>query len=155
MRRAIVNHLLQFPEYLIFLPGLVAHIGFTVGSVDYVRQRRGNQKQSSVWGLTKRALDALTTFTALPLNLILGISCSVWLFPLLMATGLAVRAASSGTLPSGTAIGWLAALIAWCVIVTMLGILAHYVGRIFFEVKSRPRYFVKRTIGGVRTRCGT
>lgn len=147
MRREIVEHLMQFSEYMIFLPGLVANLGFTVGAVDYLRQRRENRIQASVWTLTMRALDALTTFSVLPLNFILGVTCAAWLFPLAAVVWIAVDIVRLGEGPSLVALAWLAALTAWCVTLTTLGLIAHYLGRMFLEIKARPRYFIKRTVG--------
>lgn len=147
MRREIVERLMQFSEYMIFLPGLVANLGFTSAAVDYVRQRRENRMQASVWTLTMRALDALTTFSVLPLNFILGVTSAAWLFPLAAVVWIAVDIVRTGEGPSLVALAWLAALTAWCVTLTTLGVIAHYLGRMFLEIKARPRYFIKRTVG--------
>ena len=147
MRREIVERLMEFSEFMIFMPGLVANLGFSVSTVDYVRQRRENRMQASVWTLTMRALDALTTFSALPLNIILGVTCAAWLFPLAAVLWIAVDVVRMGQRPSLVALAWLAALTAWCLTLTTLGVIAHYLGRMFLEIKARPRYFIKRTVG--------
>jgi polyisoprenyl-phosphate glycosyltransferase len=147
MRREIVQHLMQFPEYMIFLPGLVANLGFTVDAVDYIRQRRESRVQASVWSLSMRALDALTTFSVLPLNFIFGLTCVTWVFPAVAVIWIGANSLRTGGLPSLTALAWLAALVGWCVTMTTLGVIAHYLGRMFLEIKARPRYFIKRTVG--------
>jgi polyisoprenyl-phosphate glycosyltransferase len=147
MRREIVEHLMQFSEYMIFLPGLVANLGFTVDAVDYIRQRRESRVQASVWSLSMRALDALTTFSVLPLNFIFGLTCVVWVFPAVAVIWIGVHSLRTGGWPGLTALAWLAVLVGWCVTMTTLGVVAHYLGRMFLEIKSRPRYFIKRTVG--------
>jgi glycosyltransferase involved in cell wall biosynthesis len=147
MRRDMVQHLMDFSEYMIFLPGLVASLGFVVGTVDYVRQRRANRPQASVWTLAMRAFDALTTFSVLPLNFILGATLAAWLLPFAVALWMTVDIVAFGKGPSTFALTALAALTMWCVTLTAIGIMAHYLGRMFLEIKSRPRYFIKRTVG--------
>ena len=147
MRKDMVQHLLNFSEYMIFLPGLVASLGFAAGTVDYVRQRRANRPQASVWTLAMRAFDALTTFSVLPLNFILGATVAAWLLPFAVGLWMVVDVAVFGRGPSTIALAALAALTMWCVTLTAIGIMAHYLGRMFLEIKSRPRYFIKRTVG--------
>ena len=147
MRREIVEHLVQFSEYMIFLPGLVANLGFSVGAVDYVRQRRESRTQASVWSLSVRALDALTTFSVLPLSFIFVLTCAVWVFPAVAVVWIGLNSLRTSGWPSLTALAWLAALVGWCVTMTTLGVIAHYLGRMFLEIKARPRYFIKRTVG--------
>jgi polyisoprenyl-phosphate glycosyltransferase len=147
MRRDMVQHLMNFSEYMIFLPGLVASLGFSVATVDYVRQRRANQPQASVWALALRGFDALTTFSVLPLNFILGATVAAWLLPVAVALWMTVDAVALGKAPSTIALATLAALTAWCITLTAIGVMAHYLGRMFLEIKSRPRYFIKRTVG--------
>ncbi len=147
MRSEIVQRLMQFSEYMIFLPGLVASLGFTIGAVDYVRQRRETRMQASVWSLGIRALDALTTFSVMPLNFILGLTCAVWLFPIAAALWMAFDFIWLGQRPTLVAFALVGALALWCMTLTMLGVIAHYLGRMFLEVKGRPRYFIKRTVG--------
>ncbi len=147
MRREIVQHLVEFPEYMIFLPGLVANLGFSTGAVDYVRQHRESQQQASVWSLSVPALDALTTFSVLPLSFIFALTCAAWVIPAVAGVWIGVNSLRTGGWPSLTALAWLAALVVWCVTMTTLGVIAHYLGRMFLEIKARPRYLIKRTVG--------
>lgn len=143
MGRELVNHLLEFPEYMIFLPGLVAYIGFNVGFVEYVRTPRDDRAGVTLPRLTARALDALTTFSIMPINLISIAGLATWVFPAILL-GWILTDLMRGRIPSSIVVVLLTAATAWCLMLSMLAIMAHYVGRIFLEVKQRPRYFVRR-----------
>jgi glycosyltransferase involved in cell wall biosynthesis len=144
MTRELVNNLLEFSECLIFLPGLVAYLGFSVGFVEYVRCRRRDRPRTSLVHLTTRVMDALTTFSIMPINLIVFIGLAAWMLPLAL-TGWILVNLLLGKLPTVVSMALLASLIAWCLTLSVLVIVAHYVGRIFLETKRRPRYFIKRS----------
>lgn len=145
MSRKVVDHLLEFCEYMIFMPGLIAHISCNAGFVEYVRNRRGDRTRTTMRHLVVRALDGLTTFSVIPIHLVLVIGFTAWLLPA-VALGWMVFDLISGRTPALTSVVLFAALIAWCLTLSMLAVVAHYVGRIFLEVKRRPKYFVKRVI---------
>lgn len=145
MRRRVVDHLLAFPEHMLFLPGLVAYAGFEVAFVPYARQRRRDGASARVSHLAGRALDALTSFSIAPLNAILVMSAVAWIVPLLVAGWMTVEVMRGGA-TVGTFVVVVSIATAWCLTLSVLGILAHYVGRVFIEVKQRPRYFIQRIV---------
>lgn len=144
MSRRVVDHVLEFSESMVFLPGLVSYTGFNVAFVDYARRRRDNRAPTSMRRLAMRALDALTTFSIAPVVLVLMLAAAAWIVPIVVLTWVASALLTSQ--PPAVPLMWLAASLAWCVTVSMLAIIAHYVGRIFIEVKRRPRYFVRRVV---------
>jgi glycosyltransferase involved in cell wall biosynthesis len=146
MSRRVVDHLLEFPETSIFLPGLVAYVGFSASSVEYVRQKRSDRAPTTLWRLTGRALDALTSFSIAPLVLVMPLALAAWLVPAGMLVWLLVDALVFRRASSTTALGWLLGSIAWCLTLSVLAVIAHYLGRIFFEIKRRPRYFLRRIV---------
>ena len=143
MTRELVDNLLEFQESLIFLPGLVAYLGFHAGSVPYVRQRRRDAPRTSLAHLMARVADALTTFSITPINLVVAIGLVAWVFPVAWA-GWIVGSLLLGRPPGALSLALLGALVAWSLTLTALMVVAHYVGRIFLETKRRPRYFIRR-----------
>ena len=146
MTQQVVRHLVRFPEYNVFFPGLVAYLGFNVGFIEYVRARRTNRAPTTTMNLVMRALDALTTFSIIPIKGIMVLSFAVWLLPLGMVGWILINAIAFDQGFSLVALAWVSMALAWCINLTILAVIAHYLGRIFFEVKRRPRYFVKRTV---------
>jgi len=146
MSRQVVDHLLEFPESAVFLPGLVAYVGFRTGYVEYVRQRRSDRAPTTLRRLTGRALDALTSFSVAPLVLVMPLAVAVWLIPAGMLLWLVADALVFHRTPSAAALGWFWGAVAWCLTLSVLAVIAHYLGRIFIEIKRRPRYFVRRIV---------
>jgi glycosyltransferase involved in cell wall biosynthesis len=144
MSRRVVDHLLEFPETAFFLPGLVAYVGFSAGFVEYVRQRRSDRAPTTLRRLTGRALDALTSFSIAPLVLVIPLAVVAWLVPAGMLAWLLVGALVFHRAPTASAFGWLLGATAWCLTLSVLAVMAHYLGRIFIEIKRRPRYFIRR-----------
>lgn len=146
MSREFVNRLLEFPEGLILMSGLVAHVGFGAGFVDYVRSLRKDRSRTPLTHLVARVADAVTMFSIAPINLAVAIGLAAWTMPLAVGVWIVVQLAANRWPPL---LAWvlLAALVAWCVTLTLLVVIAHYVGRIFIETKRRPRYFIKRILG--------
>ena len=116
------------------------------GSVEYVRQRRSDRAPTTLGRLTGRALDALTSFSIAPLVLVMPLALATWLIPAGMLVWLLVNALVFRRASSTTALGWLLGSIAWCLTLSVLAVIAHYLGRIFFEIKRRPRYFLRRIV---------
>jgi glycosyltransferase involved in cell wall biosynthesis len=146
MRREFVNHLLSFSEYTIFLPGLAAYLGFDAGFIEYRREQRADRARTSTRSLTARAVDATTSFSIMPINLILILSIVAWSLPLMVAVWIGVQLVAFGRSPSGLLILALLGLVAWCYTLSMLSVIAHYLGRTFLESKRRLRYVVKGVI---------
>jgi polyisoprenyl-phosphate glycosyltransferase len=146
MRQEFVKHLLDFSEYTIFLPGLAAYLSSSTAFVEYQRERRDNRSVTSLRSLTSRALDALTSFSIMPINAILVLSSIAWLLPLVVALWIAVRFVALAHTPSDLDVLLLLGLIMWCCTLSILAVIAHYLGRAFLESKRRPRYIVNSVI---------
>ena len=145
MRREFVNHLLSFSEYTIFLPGLAAYLGLHAGFVEYRREQRVDRARTSTRSLTARALDATTSFSIMPINLVLILSAVAWSLPLILAVWIGLQFAF-GRSPSAVLVLALLGLVAWCCTLSILSVIAHYVGRTFLESKHRLRYVVKAVV---------
>src|SRR5262249_1137553 len=96
--------------------------------------------------LTGRAVDALASFSVAPLVLVMPLAVAVWLIPAGMPLWLVADALVFHRTPSAAALGWFWGAVAWCLTLSVLAVIAHYLGRIFIEIKRRPRYFVRRIV---------
>ncbi len=144
--RRVVEVLKAMPERHRYIRGLVAWAGFRQTSIAYERPVRATgETHYSNARMIALALDAILSFSWVPLRaaFLLGLVClalsGAFLFVnliLMIFTDLPVR-------------GWLslASLIVMMggLNLVMAGILGEYVGRIFEEVKGRPRYIVAAT----------
>lgn len=142
MSRRALNELANFPEVNLFLRGMVPLIGFKSCSVYYERgERFAGESKYPLRKMLSFAANGITSFSTKPLKLItrLGLimsiisaSAFVWAFVSKFA-GFTEQGWSS-TVCSIWLIGGLQL---FC-----LGIIGEYVGKIYAEVKRRPRYII-------------
>ena len=142
MSKRVLHELEGFREVNLFLRGMIPLIGFQSCKVYYERRERATGR--SKYSLRKKlsfAMNGITSFSTKPLRLItaLGLIMSavsviafVWAFITKIA-GFTVHGWSS-TMCSIWLIGGLQL---FC-----LGIIGEYIGRIYAEVKQRPRYII-------------
>lgn len=147
MSQRAVRALLQYPERNLFIRGLVRTLGFREDTVYYDRAERfAGKSKYPLSRMLSFAWDGITSFSVRPLRII----TSLGLCFILISIGVIIWAltayASGHTLP-----GWTSLLISvWFVggaILTALGIIGEYVGKIYKEVKHRPRFIVETSTG--------
>lgn len=147
MSRRAVLALMQYGERNLFLRGLVKQMGFKQGVVGYDRApRTAGESKYPLRKMLAFAWDGITSFSVRPLRIILTLG----LLFILVALGVIVWALVSHwtghTLP-----GWTSLLVSvWFVggaVLMALGIIGEYIGKIYSEVKRRPRYFIDKKIG--------
>lgn len=134
--------LLSYPERNLFVRCMVPMLGFKTDQVYYSRQARtaGRTKYSTI-KLVRLALDGITNFSVRPIRWIQIMGC------LCIVVSLGVIAWALVNYAMGrTALGWPSLLISlWFLSGAMLvaiGIIGEYIGKIYTEVKRRPRYFI-------------
>ena len=146
MSRRAVEALCQYPERNLFLRGLVPLLGFTTKNVYYDRAERfaGESK----YPLTKMlafAIDGITSFSIKPITIIFmtGIGCFV------IGLGLLIWGLYS-YINDMVVPGWTSLLLSlWLiggVMITSLGVIGQYIGKIYIEVKHRPRYHIEEIV---------
>ena len=146
MSRRAVKALLAFGERNLFLRGLVPLVGYSSSKVYYDRAARQAGKSKYPLGkMMALAIDGVTSFSVKPVRMVL----SLGILFVLIAAGMLVYALVSYF--TGHAIsGWSSLILSlWfiggCILIG-LGIVGEYIGKIYIEVKGRPRYFVEESI---------
>jgi polyisoprenyl-phosphate glycosyltransferase len=141
----VVSAILQMPERHTFFRGMSAWVGFRRMSIPFVVQERakGNSKWS-VLKLSKLALNAITSFSALPLQLVTFLGIAFLLGALVLGVQ-TVYMKLSGIAFSGFTTVILLLLLIGSALMISLGIIGTYIAKIFDEVKNRPRFLIKET----------
>ncbi|MBN8432189.1 glycosyltransferase family 2 protein [Microbulbifer salipaludis] len=148
MSRRAVDTLLEYPETNLFLRGMVRELGFRSTSVSYARRRRlaGESKYplrrmlSLGWrGVTAYSIAPLRAITLLGL-IAGGIALA------LIAWVLAVKLFSGNAVPGWASI-MLPVLFIGSVQLLCLGVIGEYLGKIYQEVKRRPRFHLREIVG--------
>ena len=143
----IVQILKTFPERDRFLRGLRAWVGFKQTGVPYVRpERMFGRSTNNLLKNINWATKGIFSFSYVPLQIITMISFVVF-FIALTATVLQIilRILLPNT-PHGTTTILISVLFIGAIQLLGISILGQYVGKIFEEVKQRPKYIVKNII---------
>ncbi len=136
------------PERNRFIRGLVSWIGFPQTAIRYRREaRHSGETKYPFRKMLRFALDALTSFSFLPLRLatFLGFAASAFSFFYILVV-LVLKAI--GISWSGYTSLMAAILFLGGVQLIMIGVLGEYIARIFDEVKRRPLYLVGESTDG-------
>lgn len=143
MTRRAVEALMQYPERNLFLRGMVRQLGFNEGYTYY--DRRARTAGESKYPLKKMlafSIEGITSFSIAPLKFITFVGLTMTLISFVMIIFAIVRHVEGETTQ-----GWTSLLVSlWFIggiITTALGVTGMYIGKIYIEVKHRPRYFIQ------------
>jgi glycosyltransferase involved in cell wall biosynthesis len=146
--RKAIDALNAMPERARFSKGLFAWIGFkSIGVPFEVADRAHGQSKFSYRKLTRFALDGLTSFSSLPLQVWTYIGFVISCFALLASIYFLLEYVIRGATTPGFATLIISVMLMSGVQLLSLGVLGGYIGRIFSEVKRRPLYVVGERIG--------
>lgn len=151
MTRRTLQALVSFPERNLFLRGMVSALGFPSAYVYYDRKERlAGESKYPLSKMLSFALDGITSFSVRPLRYIVMLGLLFILISLgAIIYGIVVYVEGK-TIP-----GWTSLLVSmWFIggsILMAVGIIGEYVGKIYREVKRRPRYFIEQEVGDNNT----
>ena len=143
MSRRTLLALMAFPERNLFLRGIVASMGYPSAVVYYDRKERfAGESKYPLKKMISFALDGITSFSVRPLRYITYLG----LFFMLIAV-FAIFYGLFSYVEGSALPGWTSLLVSmWFIggaILLACGIIGEYVGKIYKEVKQRPRYFIE------------
>jgi dolichol-phosphate mannosyltransferase len=147
--RKVVNVLLELPERNTFFRALTFWAGFKTESVHYeVQERQYGKSKWSFASLVKYAVTNATSFSTLPLQMVTVMGCVSIFFSIILAVQTIVRYFMGNAVEGFTTVILLILIIGGFLMIS-LGIIGHYIARIYEEVKGRPRYIISRTTDNV------
>ena len=149
LSKRVINELAQFKETNLYLRGLIPLVGFKSTSVYYSRSERLAGKSHYPFSkMLNLALNGITSLSVKPLRLVmsLGIIVSILSF-------IGVIWAVVDNLLGNTVTGWASTVCIVCFMggiqLMCLGVIGEYIGKIYMEVKNRPRFIIsERTYQG-------
>jgi glycosyltransferase involved in cell wall biosynthesis len=142
--RRAVECLKQFPEVNLYLRGIVPLLGFRSEVIYYNRSSRfAGESKYPPRKMIALALDAITSFSVVPLRLITFTGFFIFLVSMVVTLwALWVRLFTHNAVPGWTSIVlpmyFLGGIQIFCI-----GMLGEYLGKTYAEVKSRPRFFIE------------
>lgn len=138
----VLKEFANFKETNLFLRGIIPLVGFKSTSVYYKRTKRlAGKSHYPVGKMISLALNGITSLSIKPLQMIsaLGVIISIISF-------IGVIWAVLSALLGETVSGWASTVCIVCFVsgiqLVCLGIIGEYIGKIYMEVKARPRYII-------------
>ena len=146
--RRVINHLVKLKESHGFLRGLVAFVGFNQSFVMYDREERfaGKSKYNKFFGSLKIGFNGLIGFSSKPLFLMSVSGFLITMLGFLLGIWYIFQKITDINLTPGLTTTVILISFFAGVQLLGLGLLGEYVGRIYDEVKQRPKYILDKKI---------
>lgn len=138
----VLNALSQYKEVNLFLRGLFPLLGFNTGIVYFdVRDRLAGESHYPLAKMLNFAMDGITSLSVKPLRMIaaMGMAMSLLSFAMILYSIIVYFAGK--VVPGWSSSVIIASLIGGIQLLS-LGVIGEYVGKIYLEVKGRPRYLI-------------
>jgi glycosyltransferase involved in cell wall biosynthesis len=144
MSRSVVEAIKKLPESTRFMKGIFNWVGFKIGFIEYARPARsvGNSKFSS-WKLLNFAVDGLTSFSIVPLQVCSYLGLVISLISFLFGCYIFFKTIIFGVSVKGySSIVFIISFLGGIQLLA-LGIIGEYIGRIYIESKRRPIFIIR------------
>lgn len=144
MSREVVENIKLMPERNLFMKGVLSWVGGKTDVVEYARAERvaGDSKFNG-WKLWNLALEGITSFSTFPLRMWTYIGLFVASIAFLYGVWMIIDTLAFGNPVRGYPSLLVSVLFLGGVQLIGIGVLGEYIGRIYIEIKSRPRYIIK------------
>ena len=145
MSRAAVEALRDYREVNLYLRGIIPLLGFRTTTVEYARKERfAGESKYPLGKMLKLAMQAITSFSTVPLQMITFIGFTVFAGAMLASAWvLAGKLLNDDAVP-----GWASTILPIMMLggiqILSIGVIGAYLGKIYDEVKSRPRYVIDK-----------
>ena len=146
MSRRAVEQLLEYKERNLFLRGIVPLIGYRTAQVYYNRDKRfAGESKYPLMKMLNFAIDGITSFSVKPVRLVFTLGLVFIAVSLLILVWVIHAYLTKNVVPGWASLMLSIWLVGGCVLVG-LGVVGEYVGKIYTEVKARPRFNIEETL---------
>lgn len=136
--------LLQYQERNLFLRGMVPLVGFKSTKVYYPRKERfAGESKYPLGKMIHFALDGITSFSIAPIHLILGLGVITVVVSIILML-YTIYEKIRGNVVSGWSSLMVSIWLLGGIQLISLSIIGEYVGKVFTEVKHRPRFNIEQ-----------
>ena len=146
MSKRALEYLLQFKERNLFIRGLVPLVGYKTDCVYYNRAERfAGESKYPLSNMLNFAVDGITSFSVKPIRMIFSLGILFMFIALCVLVWIFYSYFMGQVVP-----GWSSLMLSvWfcsgCVL-TGLGVVGEYIGKIYIEVKERPAYNIEKIL---------
>jgi glycosyltransferase involved in cell wall biosynthesis len=146
MSRRVLEGLAGYREVNLFLRGILPTVGFRSATVEYDRgERLAGESKYPFRKMAAFAFDGITSFSIVPLRLVTVSGTLIFLASMALSAWVLVSAFRGRVVP-----GWSSTVLPIYFIggiqLMGIGLLGEYIGKIYQEVKGRPRYIIESEI---------
>lgn len=140
----VLKEFANFKEVNLFLRGMFPLVGFKSTSVYYERRERmAGKSHYPLKKMMSLAFEGVTSLSVKPLHIITGLGCFIAALSFIGVIWSVIVALTGNSVP-----GWASMTCIICFLggvqLTCLGVLGEYIGKIYMEVKGRPRYIISQ-----------
>lgn len=138
----VLQEFANFKEVNLFLRGMIPLVGFKSTNVYYERHERiAGESHYPLTKMLALAFDGITSLSIKPIRMITAMGIGVSVLGFIGVLWAIVRACTGNTVT-----GWASMICIVCFLggvqLVCLGIIGEYIGKIYMEVKHRPRYII-------------
>lgn len=146
MSKRSLEQFSQYGEYNLFLRGIVPTIGYQTDCVYYERKERvAGESKYPLKKMLALAIDGITSFSVKPISIVTGLGITIVLLSFVALVYTLVSYFFWTTEP-----GWASLILSiWFlggVQLVAIGLIGQYIGKIYIEVKHRPRYNIEKLL---------
>ena len=146
LSRRAAKALLGFRERNLYLRGIVPLMGFRTANVAYARRpRMAGETKYPLGKMVALAANGITSFSINPIRMILGLGVAFVAISILILIYVVASFALHHTVAGWTSLMLSIWFVGGCLLVSM-GVVGEYIGKIYLEVKDRPRYIVEEKL---------
>ncbi len=143
MSNRALNLLSEYDESNLYLRGIIPQIGLETAIVKYERRERiAGKSKYPLKKMISLSIDGITSFSAKPMRMVFIVGLAFLLADILVALYV-LGSYFNGSVVSGWTSLMLSIWFLGGLILMSVGVVGEYIGKIFIEVKKRPRYAIK------------
>ena len=147
LSRRALDALAEYREVNLFLRGMIPTIGFKTSTVTYERNERfAGESKYPLKKMLALAWNGITSFSTRPLEMIVTFGVILMVVAAVLLLVCAGRAIW-GTAPQAVEVFSYSLWLIGGIQLLALGVVGEYIGKIYAEVKGRPRYIIESYLG--------
>lgn len=144
MSKRALNELEKYKEVNLFLRGIIPLIGFKSDTVEYVRnERAAGESKYPLKKMINFAMEGILSFSIKPIRMITISGITVFIASLIYMLYIII----SSFVRNDFVPGWATIITLICLFsgfqILCIGVIGEYIGKIYSETKSRPRYIIQ------------
>ena len=142
MSNRALDALSEYGESNLFLRGIIPQIGLSTAIVTYDRHERvAGESKYPLKKMLSFSIDGITSFSSRPIRMVLALGVLLVILDVAMSIYVFISYFGHAAIPGWTSL-MLSVWFLGSIILIALGVVGEYIGKIFVEVKHRPRYYI-------------